>query len=258
MGIYMNIQYECQYCGKQLSTKWNCKRHEATCEKNQSVDKRGDADSVDRCVKRTCQFCGKSCKNNKSLSSHERLCPSNPNRHYVSYTIGHAAWNKGLTKLLDDRIKHYGETYSRRVAAGEIIVSMTGKRHTEETKQRMSESHKKWWINGDSIFATAREHRTSYPEEYFAGIFVSATRHYHVSRYFLDFAWPNKKLYVEVDGEQHYTDKGMRHDSIRTDILSELGWVCVERIRWKTFSKLSFDERRAYINNIVQKVTEYK
>ena len=48
-----------------------------------------------------CKFCNKECKNKNSLTNHQRLCPKNPDRNYVSRTLGkngHVAWNKGLTK----------------------------------------------------------------------------------------------------------------------------------------------------------------
>ena len=45
-----------------------------------------------------CKFCTKQCKNANSFRNHERLCSQNPDRKYVSHTLGKAAWNKGLTK----------------------------------------------------------------------------------------------------------------------------------------------------------------
>ena len=51
-----------------------------------------------------CKFCGKECKNLNSLKNHERLCPKNPDRVYVSHTLGKPAWNKGLTKETDSRV----------------------------------------------------------------------------------------------------------------------------------------------------------
>ena len=86
-----------------------------------------------------CKFCRKVCKNANSHRNHERLCPSNPNRNYVSHTISHKAWNKGLTKENDERIRKYGETCSKRIQSGIIQKSFKGKHHTEEYKQRMRE-----------------------------------------------------------------------------------------------------------------------
>ena len=106
-------------------------------------------------------------------------------------------------------------------------------------------------FKGISIFATARENRKSYPEEYFEKIFSTAERNYHVDRYFLDFAYPDKKFYIEVDGEQHYTEEGIKHDMLRTEILESLGWTCIERIRWKKYIKLEHEEKIRYVNSIL-------
>jgi len=197
-----------------------------------------------------CKFCGKTCKNINSFKNHERLCPKNPERKYVSYTIGHKAWNKGLTKDTDPRVKKNGETISAKIKAGEIPKSFKGKHHTKEWCKAHSEKMKERF-KGISIFATARENRKSYPEEYFEKIFSTAERNYHVDRYFLDFAYPDKKFYIEVDGEQHYTEEGIKHDMLRTEILESLGWTCIERIRWKKYIKLEHEEKIRYVNSIL-------
>lgn len=109
----------------------------------------------------------------------------------------------------------------------------------------------KKFYEGKSIWYTQIEKRKSYAEQYFESIFIKAERNYHVGRYFLDFAWIDKKYYVEVDGEQHYTDEGIEHDRIRTEQLKELGWVCIKRIRWSEFKKLSDIEKEKIISDIL-------
>lgn len=245
----METELTCKHCGKPFLKKFNCKRHELTCKAN-------PINLVN--INWVCRHCGKSCKNDNSLRNHERLCPSNTTRNYVSYTIGHVAWNRGLTKDTDARVKQYGETYSSRVKEGIITMAMTGKHHSGETKAKMSESHKKQWTNGESIFATAREHRRSYPEEYFAGIFDDAKQNYHVLRYFLDFAWPDKKIYAEVDGEQHYTKQGILHDTERTNMLESIGWKCIARIRWKDFKRMSDEQKKMFIETLISKINDIK
>jgi hypothetical protein len=44
------------------------------------------------------------------------------------------------------------------------------------------------------------------------------------TNYKLDFAWPEKKLGLEVDGNSHRTTKGQERDRKKTEKLSELGW----------------------------------
>ena len=124
---------------------------------------------------------------------------------------------------------------------------------SDEVKQRISQKMKEIY-KGKSIWATQIEKRKSYAEQYFDKCFPEAQKNYHVNRFFLDYAWPEKKCYIEVDGEQHYTEKGLIHDKERTSVLREEGWVLVSRIRWSKFQKLSFKEREDFIENIKKSI----
>lgn len=86
-----------------------------------------------------CKFCGSLCKNPNSLRNHERLCPKNPDRKYVSHTIGHTAWNKGKTKDSDERIRGYAETFSKRYGGTEEGKKILSHPHSEEFKKKMRE-----------------------------------------------------------------------------------------------------------------------
>ena len=41
-----------------------------------------------------------------------------------------------------------------------------------------------------------------------------------IDNYILDFYCPEKKIGIEIDGSQHYTEEGKEYDRIRTDILN--------------------------------------
>jgi len=49
------------------------------------------------------------------------------------------------------------------------------------------------------------------------------TRQKTIDNYIVDFLCPSKKLIIEIDGGQHYTDDGMEYDRIRTDLLESMG-----------------------------------
>ena len=51
----------------------------------------------------------------------------------------------------------------------------------------------------------------------------SFARQKPVDNYVVDFLCHSKKLVIEIDGSQHYTDDGLEYDSIRTDLLESLG-----------------------------------
>jgi very-short-patch-repair endonuclease len=44
-----------------------------------------------------------------------------------------------------------------------------------------------------------------------------------VGKYIVDFLCPSRKLVIEIDGSQHFTDAGLEYDQIRTDYLNSLG-----------------------------------
>ena len=56
-------------------------------------------------------------------------------------------------------------------------------------------------------------------------------------------------VYVEIDGEQHYTPEMIKHDKIRSDYLYSLGWKEL-RIRWKEYKKMSSKEKENKIQEI--------
>lgn len=93
--------------------------------------------------------------------------------------------------------------------------------------------------------------KESYPEKYFREWLqkekLFSEREYQVGRYTLDFAWPERKIYLEIDGSQHHSDYMIKHDEERTKKLSELGWVCVQRVYWPDYKKLNLEERESFL-----------
>lgn len=74
-------------------------------------------------------------------------------------------------------------------------------------------------------------------------------------RYFLDLVNPEKKLYIEVDGEQHYNDqKVVEHDKVRTKRLEDLGWKCLRRIRWSDYKRLSKEAQESLITELQNQI----
>ena len=44
-----------------------------------------------------------------------------------------------------------------------------------------------------------------------------------IDHYIVDFLCHSKKLVIEIDGNQHFTDDGLEYDRVRTDVLESLG-----------------------------------
>ena len=75
----------------------------------------------------------------------------------------------------------------------------------------------------------------SYPEKFFEKVIINEFNDtnyvysYRIGKYALDFAWPYKKLYIEIDGKQHLLNK--QYDHKRNLYMKKLGWIGL-RIFW--------------------------
>ena len=228
----MSDNIVCQHCGKVFSRKWNCLRHETTCVKNPNVISKPTKPTIMREIDLKCKYCGKLCKNKMSIRAHERTCPSNPHRQYVSHTIGHTAWNKGLTKETSVIMQNIAKN---------ISVSMKGRqghKHTEETKRRISESRKQQIANNGGIWWSSRSKcKRSYAEEWTKHVLENETdgikfcEEYHIGKWFLDFAWPDRQIGLEIDGKQHEWPERQQMDKEKDDYCVSHGWKIL-RLKW--------------------------
>lgn len=50
-------------------------------------------------------------------------------------------------------------------------------------------------------------------------------RQFPIDRYIVDFACPEKRIIVEVDGSQHGADRAIAYDAVRTEYLQSRGWT---------------------------------
>lgn len=89
-------------------------------------------------IKYICKFCNKECVNANSHRNHERLCPMNPDRNYISHTLGIKPWNKGLTKETNERVAKFGKTHSEKYSGKNS--PWYGKHHSMETIEKMKET----------------------------------------------------------------------------------------------------------------------
>ena len=89
----------------------------------------------------------------------------------------------------------------------------TGHKCSEETRKKLSESLKKAHAEGRAgTFPSRKNCEHSYPEKWLIGVLnrelglienKDYETEYYFCKQFLDFAWPQKKLCIEVDGQQH-------------------------------------------------------
>lgn len=219
-----------------------------------------------------CPFCKNVFRTRFLLREHKKQCELNETPIVQKYILdengkrklapGCNAWNKGLSKETDERLKKSAETLHNGYATGRIINSNKGKLHTEEQKQKISMGRKRYLEQHPDKVPYLLNHHSkgdSYPEKYFKEVFdnenVEYKQNYYQSGYFLDFAWPDKKLYLEVDGEQHYRDKRIiEHDKKRTQKLLDEGWTCLIRIRWSEYKGLNETQQKEFVKSFIEKL----
>jgi very-short-patch-repair endonuclease len=110
---------------------------------------------------------------------------------------------------------------------------------SDETKKRISLSMKKAISEGRATGWHKRKAGTqSYPEQWFEKVIQNEfedkdyVTELSVGKWFLDFAWKKKMLYIEIDGEQHNDPNRAKSDAKKDEFCKELGWKCL-RLQWR-------------------------
>jgi hypothetical protein len=97
-----------------------------------------------------CKFCQKECKSSNSLRNHERCCPINSNRVYKNGMTGKTGSNQFINAV------KLGKQLPVAWNKG-LPGTFTGKKHTEESKRKISEKlsinnkggRSKWYVVAD-------------------------------------------------------------------------------------------------------------
>lgn len=132
------------------------------------------------------------------------------------------------------------------------------KKHSEESKKKISEARIKYLKDNPDKVPYKLNHYSkgaSYPEKYFDEILKTKNLEYEkelpISIYSLDFAFVEKGIDLEIDGEQHYLDPVIIESNRKRDIfLSENGWKVI-RIRWSEYQKMKYYDKKQYIEKII-------
>lgn len=89
-------------------------------------------------IRFNCTECEKEFKTYQALNSHKWRSHTKMGKSHKPTPINTTPWNKGLTKLTDDRVKKSGDTFSKNLKSGKTKKSWAGRKHSEETKKKLS------------------------------------------------------------------------------------------------------------------------
>lgn len=180
-----------------------------------------------------CEYCNNEFKSGQSLGGHKISCKHDPN-------------------FEEKRLKR----------AKKISEFNTGKKLSDETKEKISKSRTKYLLeNPDKVpYLLNHSSKISYPEK----TIIKYLKQYNIdgwvhqmqfSIYQLDFAFPEYKLCVEIDGATHLLDSVKNKDKKRDKFLNKNGWR-VLRITAKQVKNNVYDCINLILNNLGKKQIE--
>ena len=228
---------ECKKCGRNISLS-NYNRHFNSCDdvvKNKSstlkdYEKVGD--------KYRCPVCNK-LYTKMGIGYHYWKNHTDDGKKFdsnVAYKNGtKTVWNKGLTKNDHISLIKMANALSNSLK-GMVKLPLT-EEHKNAISNGMKRAHKEGraWNIGKSRW----NNEPSYPEKFFMKVIdnnfedKNYIREYPIGIYSVDFAWINKKLAIEIDGEQHDRfEEYAQRDTEKDKLLINNGWK-VLRIKWK-------------------------
>jgi hypothetical protein len=210
----------------------------------------------------SCQYCGREAKTRQSNVAHEIRCHNNENRKPFT--------EKWLNSLKRESGKNIQNQYTKAKLLGythnisdetrrKISEASRCRTHSDETKKKISKSRKEFLDANPDMVPYKLNHYSrgeSYPEIYFKGILdsngIKYSQEYQIGLYSLDFAILDKKIDLEIDGEQHYLDERICDSDIRRNqFLEDLGWRVI-RIRWSSYQKLNDESKKEFCDNLIK------
>lgn len=213
-----NIIFKCEFCSREFGSKNACNSHRGKCKQNPNAKgsehserwrqsmKRIDRKSIVELSKekRVCSFCNKEWVTTSSgFSNHIRMCECNPNRKQSNWV---------------------------------------GRKHSEKTKEKISEGTKKAHDEGKGHTWKNRYLFPSYAEKWLYSLLEENSIKYKKEKpffgFFLDVVVGDKV--VEIDGEQHYDEdkfpEQLERDKRKDALLLENGFKEL-RVRWSEVKK---------------------
>lgn len=222
-----------------------------------------------------CAHCQKVCTSDTSKLQHEKYCDKNPERikHHMldvwklrdrgeikkpSFKTPEAkeAWKENIKKGIHSFWESPESEKTRKI----LSEKSRSFRHSEETKKLLSRKQTEYLKNNPDKHPYVLYHssKTSPAEEYWRECLTNegilSEEQYQVGLWVLDFAWPEQKINLEIDGDWHYNDGTcVEKDKRRDKELQESGWRVI-RVRWSSFRALPREGREKEVKRIAGEI----
>jgi len=239
---------KCRYCSVEFENKAKLSGHVTWCILNPKRKKNLETLSNSRSkiknnlfdeITKSCKWCGKELTLVRSaFINHVRWCDLNPNLEKYKETLKQSSsLNKESIEKMRSSLKeaHKRGAYKD---AHEKLRGKPGHKHSEEEKENLSKKRKEWLTKNPDRHPWKRNEKfVSIPCEKLKndlkneGVLFEEEFTPLPDRYFsLDIAFPEKKLGIEVNGEQHYNRDGTlrKYYQERHDLIESAGWKLLE------------------------------
>ena len=207
-----------------------------------------------------CKICNRKFDNVGNLTQHSRRCEKisklkdkiidlyvNQNYSVKDLRKEFKIQSDDIKNILGDKVRSSSE--ANKLAHKKYPNSF---KHTEESKKIMREKRLEFMKNNPEKTAW-RLSNISYPEKLFIEYIekygldkkYSIVREYSVFPYFIDFAFINQMVAVEIDGSQHLLPERKEKDDKKDKLLNDLGWLVI---------RISEKEIKTNIENVFNEV----
>lgn len=191
--------FECKICNRKLNNVGNLNQHIKKCEKLSLIKGELIKLYVDE------SYCVKDLRKKFKIQSDD-----------IKFILGDKV--RSLSEANKLAHKKYPENF----------------KHTEESKKIMREKRLEFMKNNPEKTAW-RLSNVSYPEKLCIQYIekngldkkYSIVREYSVFPYFIDFAFINEMVAVEIDGSQHLLPDRKERDDKKDKLLNDLGWLVI-------------------------------
>lgn len=214
MEVQDNKRWFCSHCNSYFKSRNLLKSH---LKENNIVNPNKRGRCYEPYVECYCDFCGRKFTRKSAKTLHEKSCRQNPN------------WKKR-----EACSKVYTDEYKKKVSEGMKKAYREGRAGSWPSRKGLCHSYPELWLIKLLYNDFSLKENIDYETEYsFFG-------------QFLDFAWVDKKICIEIDGEQHnrFEDR-IKNDQKKDKKLKEENWKLL-RLNWTDV----YNETQKYIDII--------